>query len=1855
MASGNGKDPLGILSAPAHGSDPLGLLTQKKSSDFSHGYQPTPQDIATKKSFDDLEHGFDASTGGLSSSPGFRTPDLSKKEVGVDLSPFSLRSGSWDAPVSKEKVVKTKPRLPTKEEEKVFDKPVNIQTGRLAEETPHANSWANLGTFVPDTVVGGLQKDASDLVKYMMKDPSKHPEYTANNNILLDISQKLDAASKEHLEKAQQYQLPNTTGGNVVSTATSFLPDLIELAGTPEAKIAEIGKLGEMLTKYGGKYAPKVANMAGGKFPLLMGAKGLTSGYVEGIDAGMTPYEANKHSLQKMAGEYGKGLLYEGAGNAAEKASDIGKKFLEEKGWMADGKVVAGAQKAILNSTAQATAFSAVPFVTNALHGNGTSLDEFKNNFIFGGILGAFHGDKKAEDSPADGSAAEVQNRSPLIDIHNFMNADMDAVKFAHGLDATPTDLQMKAAVHADNAFKSDDPTEKQEQVVQSSLHGKLASVKAVTNAILGNKEALIRSLDDIGLPEGDKQTIINKINDVHKQFDPIEQQKTALSDKIQALTDAPADGIIAEKEKAVRLKDLNKQLDEVVANQYDQQKDRASGKNITYKKGIGEDEGKFFKTVDGKPEEITQSRYELEKPVTDNSPLKTTENEQNDEAQKGNKESPEASKESVAAEEKVNISPVSDIEHTIPGEKMPVGLSHQEADKWFIDHETDPNEIAARYHKEQGFADDKEKAIIDYLGNSKINEQDYNRFGDRNRLDAAKRLRWIDSTNSDSTGLDVHAEALSHELGYEVTPQDFIDVIDKYKGREHFNEENKSDTQKLLEQKYEELTGKKLTPKRAETAFNSKLNLTPAEHTEANDLLAEHGLTTKDLEDDEQERNQSSETTSPAATDAKSIQQPENDGTGDAGKTGQGEAQKSEATPLHEDETSAPGEVKKTILTKRAYEGAISDDVKTHLEEKGLTRKSFTQEERSKQATDFINKFGDDAALLAVETGDVDGGLAASILAQLQIKNSRAMAEFPEGSEERDALAKKQADIIALMEKKGYLGGEFNGQLAHEYQNAELDYANVKKQVEQSTGKPLTEAQEKKIKTVTAENEQLKKQLQESEAKLIEETDKAFKAGEEAVKNETRAEKAKRVASKLRSLKISSINDATLGIPIAIYNGALETSASLVEGGGKLADAIDAGIEHIKNTDWYKGLSSTKQKQVETDFKKLGHGSSGSTDLADLQGRFADKKDNKFTTDEARDIWGYMKKTYIENGTSFKDALSKTAQDLGLSWRQISEAVTTPKLKRVSDEMWKRQADLAQNRTTIKNWIGDQNKSLAWKALQKVSGLFRGTAVFGHGGIFVGTHAGMTLFNPSMWNKTIPAFFRGWKLAYGNEANYERQMEELKNSPNYLIAQRAGLKNNPERLNAEEYQKSQKYLGKLGLAGERGFNAIKVLRQDLFDHHFNRLSPAERDDPAVAKSIAHLVNLATGATNANIPAWVNEVSFAGGMEASRWEKLTASPAKATRTALKAIFTPDKATAPEKVFAKIWARRVGEQLATLTGALLANAAIQNQLNPKNPVNLSNPNKPDFLKFKIDDVTLDPTSGMRSTAMFIYTLGKVPFESKKETHGEKRVEVAGKEIAGYARGKLAPLYGTVADFFGSQDFSGNIMPYSDDSPGTGKHKLSWTEYGLSKMPLPVAEAVGVTYQSAIDNGAHKSTLNAVLKGMMSGVISGTTGIRVGEYGEQEPKLTDIPGWNEKIGGNTPDPDKETNFIKLQYPAKSADGTMLEAGVRLQLSDKQVKERQKINEDFIKQHGTALTKRFTTEAKGSKSVREKLKKLETYWKEHNIPAEKQAKYKQMLIDNFVKTHIKEQAEKHSKPIILRKYKKADGSYAIGVNED
>jgi len=184
--------------------------------------------------------------------------------------------------------------------------------------------------------------------------------------------------------------------------------------------------------------------------------------------------------------------------------------------------------------------------------------------------------------------------------------------------------------------------------------------------------------------------------------------------------------------------------------------------------------------------------------------------------------------------------------------------LSHEDAIRQSIEKETDPKKIAAQYHTETSYPDHIEKGIIDYLGDSKINEKDYKRITG-NDAPHGGISRWIDTKNSDKTDINTHAEIISHDLGVHVTPEDIVETIDRYTGRKNFIEANKSDTQKLLESRYEELTGKKLTARRAEKAHGSLAKeLTPAQVEEFNKHAKEIGITQEDIDNYERARKQS-------------------------------------------------------------------------------------------------------------------------------------------------------------------------------------------------------------------------------------------------------------------------------------------------------------------------------------------------------------------------------------------------------------------------------------------------------------------------------------------------------------------------------------------------------------------------------------------------------------------------------------------------------------------------------------------------------------------------------------------------------------------------------------------------------------------------------------------------------------------------------------------------------------------------------------------------------------------------------------------------------------------------------------
>lgn len=668
--------------------------------------------------------------------------------------------------------------------------------------------------------------------------------------------------------------------------------------------------------------------------------------------------------------------------------------------------------------------------------------------------------------------------------------------------------------------------------------------------------------------------------------------------------------------------------------------------------------------------------------------------------------------------------------------------------------------------------------------------------------------------------------------------------------------------------------------------------------------------------------------------------------------------------------------------------------------------------------------------------------------------------------------------------------------------------FVSVSRAYEDKYNEAPSPTQEKHIKELTGKVKELSDKVADLEQKSIKAIDDSIGAKDKA----TYKEKAQAYADAFRKLKnkpftFKDENGKDIDVHTAgvAWNDIVEAGAQIIEKTGEIADGIAAALDKAKEAGWYKNLSDkdkdkfAKQLQAHYEDNAPDIAVEKPKDPTELAKKLIDKKGNKFTPQESKDIWEYGKSNYLNKGIGFRDMIIGVSKDTGLSFDQISHAITTSKAKPITNEMWKQRYDLQKNRLATQRYLDSQGQNPAIKAFNKVVNIFREESVFGHGGVFVGTHAGMTLMDLPRMKHTVEAFFNAYKLAYGKTADYEKSMENLKNSQNYVVAQRAGLQNNPDIISNDSEVISSK-LGKLSETGKRGFNAIKILRQAIFDSHYNSLSAIEKADPSSAVSIARLVNNATGATNLALPPWFKEVTFAGGMEAARWGKLTKNPLEATSTALKALFDPKNTSIGDRVFAKVWARRVGSELATFSGLLVLNSAIQNHVNGgKNNVNLTDPTKSDWLKMKIGNTTLDFTSGMLSTLNFAKQMVYQPLSKSKENIIAKE----GETVFKYGTGKFSPFYATATEALLKHDYSGNTMPWSDAKPlHSYNHNLTWEEYGESKLPLPIAEGFNAYYESAHQNGMSKSKIDNILTGLQYGAISGTTGFRAYETSQQE---------------------------------------------------------------------------------------------------------------------------------------------------------
>ena len=283
---------------------------------------------------------------------------------------------------------------------------------------------------------------------------------------------------------------------------------------------------------------------------------------------------------------------------------------------------------------------------------------------------------------------------------------------------------------------------------------------------------------------------------------------------------------------------------------------------------------------------------------------------------------------------------------------------------------------------------------------------------------------------------------------------------------------------------------------------------------------------------------------------------------------------------------------VNKTVTTERAREGAVRQKVKDYLEEKGWTRQREEMAVNSERADDIIKKFGEDAAVEAVKSDAIKGGVASAILFRV-IKNIDNQIQSSKDPEEIDYLAQKQADLIELLHDEAKFAGQFTAQFAREYIESDIGWNKTAK----------TNEYVKKFGSISPEVEakfaELDAQLKELNTKLAEAEKRAKEAADaalmETIKEEATKKKptqksisqaGKEIAKKIRAGKLARPGTFSAALPgLFVWDAAIEIAATAVEAGSTIAEAVSRGITHIKNSDWYKGLSDKKKADAEREF----------------------------------------------------------------------------------------------------------------------------------------------------------------------------------------------------------------------------------------------------------------------------------------------------------------------------------------------------------------------------------------------------------------------------------------------------------------------------------------------------------------------------------------------------------------------------------------------------------------------------------------------------------------------------------------------
>lgn len=484
---------------------------------------------------------------------------------------------------------------------------------------------------------------------------------------------------------------------------------------------------------------------------------------------------------------------------------------------------------------------------------------------------------------------------------------------------------------------------------------------------------------------------------------------------------------------------------------------------------------------------------------------------------------------------------------------------------------------------------------------------------------------------------------------------------------------------------------------------------------------------------------------------------------------------------------------------------------------------------------------------------------------------------------------------------------------------------------------------------------------------------------------------KGKELADKIRSLrpKTNNVQSNFFGLPIAIYDTSLVIVANAVEGGAKLADAIQQGIKHIKENGGFKN------KKDEKDY------------VAFLSGK----------SNEDQRLEAYKKRIR----QSIDKLRGKTAgRDFDKDPKSILELDAEAEQLRKEHREAKREFELELQKDKLRN------RPLRQKVIDVLLEPFRAVrTILTSFDFSAPLRQGVvpTLSHPSLAAKAFPEMF---KQAF-SQGRFDTWLADLKESPVYEIMDKSGLyiaDPNNLHLSAKEEQfmsniaEKIPFIGKLIKGSERAYvYYLNKMRADLFKQGlevFMNEGKTPENSPELYEGLANYINNSTGRGKLGplegSAQFLNSVFFSPRLMASRINTLGLTDAF---TLGQSGFYTKLPPEVRKMAVKDMLKFIGFGVSVLALAKLNGADVEDD-----------PRSSDFGKIKSGNTRWDIWGGYQPYVRLISQMASG--QSKSTQTGKLRdLKTEEKETKplDFLRGKLAPVPSSIYDLYVGQNIVG----------------------------------------------------------------------------------------------------------------------------------------------------------------------------------------------------------------------------------------